>query len=75
MFSDQGLYIKEHSAYDVTFLITGNSGYIPSEAAYAYRSYEADTGNFSAGTAEQLAEEYVRMLSDLKGAVSNGTDR
>jgi hypothetical protein len=47
-------------------LITGNSGYIPSKKAYEYRSYEADTGLYAPGTAEKLAEEYVRMLEQLK---------
>lgn len=66
MFSDQGLFVKSNSPFDVTFIITGNSGYIPSEAAYTYRSYEADTGIFAPGTAEKLAEEYVRMLEQIK---------
>jgi len=66
MFSDQGLYVKRNSPYKITFIITGNSGYIPSEAAYTYRSYEADTGIFTPGTAEKLAEEYVRILKEIK---------
>ena len=66
MFSDQGLYVKEKSPFDVTFIITGNSGYLPSEPAYDYRSYEADTGMYAKGTAEKLAENYVNMLNTLK---------
>ncbi len=66
MFSDQGLYVKNNSPFAVTFLITGNSGYIPSEKAYEYRSYESDTGTFVAGTAEELAETYVELLNTLK---------
>jgi hypothetical protein len=66
MFSDQGLYVKRNSPYKITFIITGNSGYIPSEAAYTYRSYEADTGMFAPGTAEKLAEEYVKILKEMK---------
>jgi hypothetical protein len=65
MFSDAGLYVKENSLFPVTFLITGNSGYIPSAKAYEYRSYEADTGMFAPGTAEKLAEEYVNMLHTI----------
>ena len=49
----------------VTVIITGNSGYIPSRAAYDYRSYEADTGYYARGTAEKLAEQYVEMLKAL----------
>lgn len=65
MFSDAGLYVKENSPFPVTFLISGNSGYIPSAKAYEYRSYEADTGMFAPGTAEKLAEEYVNMLHTI----------
>ena len=66
MFSDAGLYVKENSPFPVTFLITGNSGYIPSKKAYEYRSYEADTGLYAPGTAEKLAEEYVKMLNSIR---------
>ena len=65
MFSDQGLFVKQNSPYAITFIISGNSGYIPSKEAYEYRSYEADTGIYAPGTAEKLAEEYVRMLNAL----------
>lgn len=66
MFSDAGLYVKANSPFPVTFLITGNSGYIPSKEAYEYRSYESDTGMYAPGTAEKLAEEYVKMLKDIR---------
>jgi len=66
MFSDQSNYVKEHSPFEITFLITGNSGYIPSREAYEYRSYEADTGMYAPGTAESLAENYVDMLNKVK---------
>lgn len=66
MFSDQGLYIKENSPFDTTFIITGNNGYLPSAEAYDYRSYEADTGLFAKGTAEMLAEKYVELLEGLQ---------
>ncbi len=66
MFSTQGLYVKENSPYDVTFLITGNFSYLPDKEAYIYRSYEADTGYFASGSAEKLAEAYVQMLKDIQ---------
>ena len=66
MFSDHSNYVKENSPFDITFLITGNSTYIPSAAAYDYRSYEADTGFYAQGTGEQLAEEYVKLLNSIK---------
>ena len=66
MFSDAGLYIKRNSPYEITFVISGNHTYIPSAAAYDYRSYEADTGLYAKGTAEKLAEEFVSMLKALQ---------
>ena len=37
MFSEAGIYIKENSPYAYTFILTGNSGYIPSDKAFNYR--------------------------------------
>ena len=65
MFSTTAKYVRANSPYDTTFIITGCSGYIPNEAAYDYRSYEADTGYYARGTAEKLAEQYVEMLKAL----------
>ena len=66
MFSEAGIYIKENSPYAYTFILTGNSGYIPSDKAFNYRCYEADTGFFARGTAEKLAEKYVEMLKEIQ---------
>ena len=66
MFSDHSNYVKKNSPFDVTFVITGCSGYIPTPEAYEYRSYEADTGYYAAGTGEKLAEAYVDMLKQVK---------
>ena len=66
MFSDHSLYVREHSPCEITFIITGNAGYIPSAAAYDYRSYEADTGMYAKGVGEDLAKEYVRLLESLQ---------
>ena len=66
MFSDHSRYVKEHSPYDINFIITGNLGYIPSKEAYDYRSYEADTGMYARGVGEQLAEKYVELLESIQ---------
>ena len=66
MFSNCGIYVRENSPFETTFICTGNSGYIPNEAAYDYRSYEADTGYYARGTCEALAEKYVELLNDIK---------
>ena len=66
MFSTHGLYVKRNSPFDITFIISANSGYLPDVPAYEYRSYEADTGMYAPGSAEKLAENYVEMLKSLK---------
>ena len=66
MFSNSGLYVKENSPFETTFIITGNSSYVPADIAYTYRGYEADTGYYARGVAEQLAEKYVEMLKSIK---------
>ena len=66
MFSTSAMHVKEHSPFKATFIITGNNGYIPSAEAFDYRCYEADTGMYAKGVAEQLAENYVKMLEALQ---------
>lgn len=66
MFSNSGLYVKENSPFETTFLITGNSSYVPADIAYTYRGYEADTSFYARGVAEALAEQYVQMLKAIK---------
>jgi len=66
MFSDSGIQIKEGSPYDFTFLLTGNSSYIPSDRAFKHRCYESDTGFYARGSAERLVDKYLEMLRDMK---------
>lgn len=66
MFSDHAEYVKENSPFDLTLVITSNSGYIANELAYTYRSYETDTGMYASGTGEKMAAKYVEMLNSLK---------
>ena len=66
MFSNSGLYVKENSPFGTTFLITGNSSYMPADICYTYRGYEVDTGFYARGVAEAVAEQYVTMLKEIK---------
>jgi hypothetical protein len=66
MFAESGMQVKEGSPYEFTFLITGNSGYIPSLRNFEYRCYEADTGFYAPGAAEKLVENYIDMLKEIK---------
>ena len=66
MFAESGIQVKEGSPYEFTFLITGNSSYIPSLRSFEYRCYEADTGFYAPGSAEKLVENYVDMLKEIQ---------
>lgn len=69
MFSEQGMYIKEKSPYDFTFIVTcgeGAEGYLPSELGCEIGSYEYMVTDYARGTAEQLADEFVKMLTEIK---------
>lgn len=70
MFDTNGMYIKEHTPFDMTFILcycNDGHGYIASDYAFEYGCYEVDTRDFVRGTAEALADEYVSMLNELKG--------
>ena len=66
MYTDHQMYVKENSPFDITFVITGCSGYIPNKVSYEYRSYESDTSYYASGTGEAMAEEYVKLLNAIK---------
>ena len=66
MFAESGIQVKEGSPYDFTFVITGNSSYIPAERNFEYRCYEADTGFYAPGTAEKLVDNYIKMLKEIQ---------
>ena len=65
MFTETGMFIKENSPFTTTFIVTGNTGYLATEAAYDYRSYEADTATFAKGSAEKLGDKFVELLKAL----------
>lgn len=66
MFSNTGLYVRANSPFETTFILTGNSGYMPPVEAYDYRSYEADTSFFARGTQEEVAPLYIELLNKIK---------
>ena len=67
-FSDQGLFVKEHTPFKHSFIITGNSGYLACRESYKYYAYEALgwSGFFVEGTAEKMADAWVALLGDIK---------
>lgn len=69
MFCENGMTVKNsgrESGYEYVWIIAGNSGYIPSAAAYDYRSYESDISNFVKGTAEKLQDKFIELLKGIQ---------
>ena len=69
MFAATGMYIKENSPNEITFVCScanGAKSYIPTADAYDYGCYESFTSYFAKGTAELLQVEYVNMLKGLQ---------
>jgi len=68
MFDTNGKQIKDTSSFDMTFVVcycNGGNGYIPSQAAYEYGCYEADTTRFAPGSGEVMEQAYKDMLKTL----------
>jgi len=69
MFDTNGKHVKENTPFEMTFVLylcNGGQGYIPSEDFFDYGSYEVDTTYYVRGTAEQLADNMLQMLGELK---------
>ena len=68
MFDTNGTFIKENSPFPVTFVAecaNGGNGYFPSALAWDNAGYEVDTCKYVKGTAEELADGFVKMLTEL----------
>ena len=69
MFDSTGSNIRAASPYKYTITCSYTDGalaYIPSEEAYDYGCYEADSCLFVKGTAEELEKTFLEMLHELK---------
>ena len=66
MFSETGMAIRKDSPFKYTFIIMGNKGYMPTEAAYDMQCYESHLCNFQKGTAENMHAKYTEMLGSIK---------
>ena len=65
MFDTTGMYIKENSPYEMTFIMTctnGSFGYVPSENAFVNGGYEVYTSRFVKGTAEKAADILLELI-------------
>lgn len=66
MFCQNGLYIKEHSQFPMTVVMSCCNGYhkyFPSQFAFTHGGYEVDSRLYPKGTAENMAETLVDMLN------------
>ena len=66
MASEHGAELKEQSPYEFTFLLCGNTKYIPREEAIDYKSYEGTNRPYVRETGDQLVQHYVKLLNDIK---------
>ena len=68
MFGASAMFIKRESPYAMTFVIScsqNHDGYLPSKLGWQLGCYESQITRFAPGTAEQLAQEYVDMLTKM----------
>ena len=69
MFGASAMHVKAHSPYAMTFVIScsqNHDGYLPSQLGWQLNCYESQITRFARGTAEQLAGEYVDILTKMK---------
>lgn len=69
LFSDSGIAIREGSPCAETFILgycNESQGYLPTQRAYDYNSYEEACTNFARGTAETLVEEFAKKWAELQ---------
>lgn len=69
MFDTNGTYVRDNSPSKFTFVMSysDGNGYIPSQFAYDYGCYEADTARFAPGAGELLADRLVEMAKEMWG--------
>ena len=68
MFDTNGMFIKENSPFEATFVLTcanQHNTYLPSALGFQNGGYEVDQCHFAPGTGEIIADTYVQMLTDL----------
>ena len=71
VFNELGKQIKAASPFRTTFVLThcnGAAGYVPTRPSYEEGGYEVQSSQFAPGAGEQIAEEALRLLRELKDA-------
>ena len=70
-FDTNGDEIKSGSPFEMTFITTqtnGCDGYIPSIIGYTNGGYSTDITRYAPGTGEQVAQDFVTMLTQMHDA-------
>jgi hypothetical protein len=68
-FDTNGMYMKENSPFTMTFICgyaNQCQGYLPSKLAYENLGYEVATTCWGEGGAEQVADQLLSMLNDIR---------
>lgn len=71
LFSSMGVYVKENSPVARTIVLgytNGQKGYMPTEDAFLYKSYEAMTSRYGTDSAMRVATAQVDLIKELTGA-------
>ena len=66
MASEHAGELKAQSPFEYTFLMCGNTKYIPREEAIDYQSYEGTNRPYTRETGDMLVGKYVEMLNSIK---------
>ena len=70
LFDTISVMVEEGSPYGQTLTLgycNAYRGYIPSKFGYEYTCYESDATWFEPGIGEQIAEQFISMLKEMKG--------
>lgn len=68
IFDTNGTYIRENAPTKYLFICgytNSSNGYMPSQDAFSYGCYEADTSRYEPGTGELLANHMLESLNSL----------
>lgn len=69
LFDTAGIFIKENSPFEQTFIVgysyPGTGSYIPTAEAFANGGYERDSCRYVAGTLEEMCDIYLDLLNQM----------
>lgn len=70
LFDTAGMFIKDNSPFEQTFIIgyayPGTGSYIPTAEGFANGGYERDSCRYVSGTLEEMCEIYVDLLKQMR---------